>query len=810
LNSEQFDKDKTESFTILTHGTEVSHYRVVRRIGSGGMGEVYLAEDIDLGRQVALKFLLPKFSFDEKYRMRFEHEARATAKLNHPNIITVYEIGKFEDRPFFSMEYITGRSLYAIMKAGILPLSEVVDYSLQICEGLKEAHAAGIIHRDLKPGNMMITETGRVKILDFGLAQDLSADSVDEKGRIEGTLLYMSPEQVSGAELSFGSDIFSFGIVFYELCTGHRPFGGIDSTMLMYSILHEDPRPPNELNPELPKWISPMLLKLLSKDPADRFENMKTVIDYLRTAPKSDEAVVGVLDFRRPRKKVTVIDLRNLSGDQSWGYFCEGFTEDLIREISRRTDLIISAEPAGTQTRNIAEVFARCRSDFVITGSLMKWQDSMKLSINIHGNHGENLVFGEDYEGSSKDLFKILASAAKGASDILANSSGSSPIKVDECLEMNVSAYDYYLKGRGYYHTNKPEDMEFAEKMFNKALDLDPHLALAHTGLSDLHTSYYMNYFDRSPERMEMARLAALKALEMNSYLPEAHRSLGRYYMFSGELENAEKSFLRAIEISPKYAVGFRTIAWLKDMQGDVDNALIWAKKALELSPTDLETLLLISLLYLYMRKFTLAMATLKRAIELGPDYGRAYYILGIVYMKLGLPDLALQNFQQAIKYEGDPNSYIQTGYTHLIDGDFDLAIRSFGESIEKGYLAFVAYYLLGLTYKMLGDSCRAEECFQSTIDNVDEAGKKDPGNICMQSYKCMAYAGMGKKEIATGLLKELEGKCERHGDVLYNIARCYALLGDKKQSDEFKRKAIKEHAGPTEKELNLDPHFLL
>jgi serine/threonine protein kinase/Flp pilus assembly protein TadD len=791
-------------------GAKISHYSIVERIGAGGMGEVFLAEDTLLQRMVALKFLAPSYLSDTAFRDRFIREARAAAKLNHPNVVTIYEVGDDKGVPFLAMEYVSGKSIGELIKSRDTSLDSITDCALQIAAGVAEAHSAGIVHRDLKPENIKMTDSGRVKILDFGLAKILTADSVDEQGRIEGTLMYMSPEQVSGRELSFSTDIFSFGVVMYELVSGTRPFKGDSATAIMYSILHEDPEPPSEYNRDLPRWVDYFTLKLLAKNPADRFSDMRAASDFLKSAGKQEALAIETSPVKVRRKTVTVIDLKNLSGDPAWEYFCVGFTEDLIREVSRRTDLIVSAEPAGSQSRNIREVFKRCRSDFAITGTLMKWLDKFRLSLSVYSEGGDKVLFGEKYEGASETLFDILTSAARDVSVAFVERGGASQIDIGGAITADVTAYDYYLKGRAYYQTNRPEDLEFAAKMFSKTLELDTGFALALTGLSDVHAFQYMAYYDRTPEKIELARVEATRALAMNPRLPEAHRSLGRYYMFTGDFKKAENCFLTAIEIFPKYAVGYRTVAWLKEMIGDHESALEWAKKSLELAPTDLETLLLLSLIYMDEKKYTLALSTLLRATELGPDYGRAYYSLGTVYLKLGVLELALENFLLAIKYKGEPNSYIDAGYIYIANGDYESAKKQFLQSRQEGCLSFIAVYHMGLAERLSGNRGVAAEYFREALRMSEECSQKDPGNNLVASYKALCLAMLGKFPEAEVLIPRIAASAEHEGEVLLNLARCYAALGKQDMAEAFKKRSLTEHAGPSEKELAIDPHFSL
>jgi serine/threonine protein kinase/Tfp pilus assembly protein PilF len=791
---------------MLHEGQIFGKYKILELIGEGGMGVVYKAQDTKLERIVALKLISGKFAKSAKYQEKLSGEAKKAAQIDSDYIVKIWEYSEFENCPYISLEYVSGEDFRTAISKYTLP--EKVQLTRQIAEGLKAAHAKGLIHRDLKPENIKLTQLGQVKIFDFGVAKSVKADTVDSAGNIEGTLFYMSPEQVSGADLTYSTDLFSFGIVLYELFTGQRPFKGEYAASIIYSILYENPTPPRELSPQLPKWLNVMIMKLLAKSPNERFHGMNDVLEFINDAESRKTKIYPLGQFKMPDKKATVIDIKNLSGDESWNYFCAGFTEDLIREISRRTRLIISAEPATAYSRDIREVFERCRSDFVVTGNLLKWQDNIKLSLSIYGSGGTKLIYGEQYQSKSEKIFEALSRAANDASMALASATNDFSCNVDQYAATDFSAYDYYLKGKSYYQTNKPDDLELAIKMYKKSLEVAPGFALAYTGLSDVYAFQYMAYYDRTLERIEQAKINAVKALEIDPRLPDAERSLGRYYMFTNDTERAEKAFLRAVEIDPKFAIGYRTLAWLKGMQGDQDTALQWANKALGLAPTDLETLLLISLMYLDQRKYTVALATLQRAIELGPDYGRAYYNLGIVYRKLGVFDLALENFLLAIKYKGDPNSYIDAGYIYMLSGDYKSALEKFKESIDVNHFPFAALYYCGLIEKLCQNEEQAVKYFDKSISFGESIANKDQRNLPVLCYKALALAASGRNSEAVDIVNELLEHCRDQGDILYSIARCFALMDDKRKADDYIAQAKDNFAGPSEKEIMADPHF--
>jgi len=791
---------------MLTAGETFGHYQIESVLGRGGMGTVYKALDTHLKRTVALKVINEDLAHTEKYQQRLKAEAKKVGQIDSPYVVKAWDYDELNGRPYITFEYIEGVSLRDLLPD--LDFNKKIDLAIKILNGISSAHKKFVIHRDLKPENIRVTPEGHPKILDFGLALSTSrGDSVDASGNIEGTIQYASPEQLSGEATSSKSDLFSLGVILYEMFTNELPFKGAYSASTIYSILYEDPESPTELNDEIPDWLNDLIIKLLQKNPTERFFDANEVLKYIEDNMSGTGERIPV-SVARKRKTVTVVDLKNLSSDSSWDYFCQGFTEEVINELNNRTNLIVSPQPESALPKDIREVFKRCRSDFVITGSLMSWQEQIRLSLTIYGDHGAQVISAKKLESPSSELFNLLSNAAAGVAEVLADVTGSTTKEVAASETPDVSAYDYYLKGRNYYQTNRPEDLVFAENMFKKALNIDPNLAIAHTGLADVYAFQYMAFYDHSPDKIALAKKEAEMALDINPSLPEAHRSLGRYYMFTAQPAKAEKEFTKAIYLNPKYAVGYRTIAWLKLSTGQLEEALGWAKKSLELSPTDLETLLLLSLINMDLRKYTLALATLQRATELGPDYGRAYYNLGNVYMKLGVPDLALENFLLAIKYQGDPNSFIDAGYVYLLQKEYDIAKVMFKQSIEQGHLKFAAFYYLGSVERLSGNEEEAKKQFEKVIGMVEEQQASDTRNDHLLVFKAKACGNLGKKQEATQILDSLVPQNLQSGEILYFVARAYAIIGDNDNCRKYLHESLRLHDGPTEKEAKLDPHF--
>jgi len=799
---------------MLAPGSTFGSFRILDILGTGSQGVVYHALDTRLDRIVALKMIHDQYASSEEYRKLIVNEAKAAARIDSPHVVKIWEHGQIDGQLYISLEFVDGPDLRTACE--VLSHQQKIEIAKQLLRGISAAHKVGLLHRDLKPQNVKISKDVVLKIMDFGLAKFTSGHASElalqiqtqTVGRPEGfvgTICYAAPEQFSGEPLTFSSDIFSSGVMLYEMFTGRRPFDGPNPAGIIYSILNEEPSSPGQINRDLPLWLDQVLLQAIAKRPIDRFRSAQEMLTVMEDAEGHSERTITA-PVIRPRQTVTMIDLRNLSADPGWDYFSEGFTEEVIRELGRRTNLIVSAQPSQIHTRDVKELVNKCRSDFVITGTLLKWQQRVRMSLNVYRSRGLQLVLGESYESEIDGLFSMLSSAATDVASRLALETGSPVICEVDTLHMNVGAYEYYLKGRAYYQTSKPDDLTFAETMYRRALEIDSNLALAHAGLSDLYTLKYMFYYDRSPGTIESAKDEAVRALAISPRLAEGYRSLGRYYQVLGDYPNAEKSLQKAIDCNPKFALAYRAMAWLTEVQGDHEASMRWARKALELAPLDLETLVLIGRLYMDTRRYTAALSVLQRAIELGPDYGRAYHELGSVYMKIGAFDEALKGFEAASKFKGDPNSYIEAGYVHLSRSEYESAQCSFAASISEGLFPFAASYYLGLVEQLRGNSDRARVHYEKSIQFVSQCDPREASDAHIKGYHSLSLASLGRRDESRRLLAEIIREKDIDGEILHRVARTFAVLGDTEKAREYCLLALTAHAGPTEAELKVDP----
>ncbi|TET66359.1 MAG: hypothetical protein E3J45_06635, partial [Candidatus Zixiibacteriota bacterium] len=444
-------RDRTESFAVLSEGTIVGHYKIIEKIGAGGMGEVYLAEDTELRRKIALKFLPPHLCQDEGCRSRFKREAQAAAVLEHPNIVTIHEVSEHQGRPYIVMQYVEGKSLRDIIKEKELPLDEIVDLAIQICDGLSKAHEAGVIHRDIKPSNICIGSDGRPKILDFGLAAVQGSEHLTKTGSTLGTIGYMSPEQVKGEKVNHCSDIFSMGIVLYEMITGQRPFKGESEAAIIYSIVNEEPEPLAKYKSDIPEELQQVVDKALAKDIDERYQTIDDLMEDLRLVKSGQEvlhAPPAVAAKRRPKvKSLAVLYLKNL-GAADDEYLSYGITEDLIVDLTRIGTMRVAPMRSILKYRDsddeIEDIAKKLDVSIILDGSIHRSEKAVRVSAQLVDINTRKNLWANRWEEPPDNLPQVKQFLAQGISQALElDSSVVKAAQVGKPEAQNPQAYEY-------------------------------------------------------------------------------------------------------------------------------------------------------------------------------------------------------------------------------------------------------------------------------------------------------------------------------------------------------------------------------
>ena len=565
-------------------GTTISHYRILEKLGEGGMGVVYLAQDTRLERLVALKFLPPELSDASEARQRFITEARAASALNHPNVATVYDIGEAEFRSFIAMEFVEGETLKSRLKAGRLSIEQVKAIGLQIAEGLQAAHSKGVVHRDIKPDNLLLTRQGHIKIMDFGVAKLGNGLGMTRTGTTVGTLAYMSPEQLVAEDVDNRSDLWSFGVVLYEMLTGELPFRRGSEAAIIYEILNRDHTPLEVHRSDVPPTLRAVISQLLQKDPAMRPASAAEVIARLRGTGVPAAASA-------PAKTIAVLYFENLSSEKESDYFCAGITEDIITDLSKVRDLRVVPRtevlPFRNKEVNTRQVGDALRVSYILEGSVRKAGSRIRITAQLVNTRDGYPVWADRFDGLVDDIFDLQNEASTKIVEALKVSlTEAEKESLAKKPTDDLRAYDFYMRGREYLNRRGRKNTEAAIRMFENALGIDADFAAAFSGLGEACASMYEWYDGRShwlARAIEMNQ----EALARDPGAVEVQFGIAMVYSHQGRVADAKRALLTVLESNPQYVPACMRLGMLAERSGDLQSASAWYRRAAELQPHD-------------------------------------------------------------------------------------------------------------------------------------------------------------------------------------------------------------------------------
>jgi non-specific serine/threonine protein kinase len=815
-------------------GKTVSHYQIIEELGCGGMGVVYKAQDTKLDRFVALKFLPVHLGKSKEEKERFIHEAKAASALQHNNLCTIHEIDETEDgQMFICLDYYEGNTLDQKIKEGPLPLNEVLDITIQMAYGLDKAHKKEIVHRDIKPGNILITNDHVVKILDFGLAKLSGYTQLTKTETTLGTVSYMSPEQAKGQKVDHRSDIWSLGIVLYEMITGKRPFKGDYDQAVIYSIINEEPEPLTGLRTGVPLELERIVKKALIKNPNERYQHVdEMLVDLKRigkelesgtteqitdkTSPSSNKKIymIGAMSglflvlllvfyfifFEKSpdveKKSIAVLPFENLSKNENNDYFSDGITEDVIAQLSKIRDLKVISRTSvmlyKERKKSLRVIGEELGVATVLEGSVRRVDNRVRIVSQLIDAKTDDHLWTETYDRDIEDIFAIQSDVAqKIASALKATLTPEEKKYINQKPTDNLEAYDYFIQAKllydQYFADYSRDVLQESINMYEKAIELDPQFALAYALLAYAQIEMWQDFNETVEEEyLESIKNAIEKAKSIDPDLAEIHLALGRYYTFGEEdVKRALKHLHLALEKQPNNSDIYFDIGNIQRFNVKWQESNINFEKALELNPRDIETLNILAVNYIMGRiNWSEAERLLNRSLVIAPEGIFARFLKAFLYFN---SEGNINKAREILDNLSVTEDFAHKWYSDFLFVQIEFASRDYPKVLELLNALKDDYFILykAKAYRLMGNQKQAKAFYDSARIMGEEYEKEEPDDLFVLITLGRAYAGLERREDAIRMVERITVEMQSDLDLdwltmaRHDLAEIYILLGD-------------------------------
>ena len=861
--------DRTRTIVPISVGTSISHYKIINRIGAGSMGEVYLAQDPGLDRKVALKFLSSQLCDNEDCRRRFWREAQAAAALEHDNIVTVYEVAEYKGRPFLSMQYVPGQSLRDIIKSGPISWSDAVKYSLSVCRGLRVAHHKDITHRDIKPSNIMVDNQGRAMLVDFGLATVVGKERLTRSGALVGTLGYVAPEIVMGEPADGRSDIFSVGVLLYEMITGHQPFLKDSEGATLHAVVHDSPQPVATLQPDVPEELQSVITRAIEKKREERYQSVDELLSDLggisritdsgepipvsrrpdatragrrrRVVGWSAAAILAVLclllipgsrrvilDWFGPgpasnRRHVVVLPFTDLGETDSGQTVCNGLMETLSSRLTQfekfQGSLLVvpATEVRQKGVASVSEARQTFGANLAVSGSVQLFEEVIRITLNLVDAKSQRQLHASVIDCSLADLTALQDTSIVVLADMLEIHLG---VAEKESLRAGGTsvpdAYAFYLRAQGFLHYPEiPTNIDTAIALLHRAVELDPTYAVAVAALGQAYWNKYS--VETDPRWEELAVYNSQRALELDDQVAVVHVTLGLIYNGTGRYEQAVEEYNEALHLDSTNRAAFKGLGRALVSLNMHDSAEVVYKTAITRRPDNWAGYSRLGFFYVRQGRYVDALEQAGHAVAVMPDGFGALNNIGGLYFAVGKNDMAQQMWERSVEIKTNFGALSNLGSLHFMTGNFREAARWYGEALEVRVVLDYRLWLnyAGAIHHIPTELDRYIAAYTRGLELAEVQRQINPRDPALLSQMADAYAEISDTSNAVTLINDALRLDPHNVDLMVTAGCVFVQVGDRARALQLITTAL-EYGYPREqvdglpvlRELLRDPSF--